>query len=129
MAPDQTVDAADELPDGVSKYTDEDSMEASPFIQLTTPGAKMRILLTMLRVEGEKLNPSAICERSAIHHDTWYEHRDDLLRFGVIEEAEPAGNSPMYRVDMDDPLVTRFDEIRHLAEKRAYEAREELTEN
>ena len=86
-----------------------------PFIALLTPGARLRILRALMLVRGEKLNVSHICKSAGIHHDTWYQHRDDLLAYGVIEEAAPAGNSPMYRVDMDHPITKRLWEVRSLA--------------
>ena len=116
------VDDVDVTPEDVEARTPAESMEQEPFVQLTTPGAKMKIITALLRVHGEKLNMSGICERAGIHHDTWYEHRDDLLKFGVMEEAEPAGNSPMYRANREDPIVKRFVEIRGLAAQRAYDA-------
>ena len=36
--------------------------------------------------------------------NVWYENRDTLLKYGVIEEAESVGRSPIYRMDMDDPV-------------------------
>jgi hypothetical protein len=33
----------------------------------------------------------------------------------VIEEARNAGNSPLYRVDMDHPIVQHLDGVRDLA--------------
>lgn len=90
----------------------------SPLAEVLTPGAKVKILLALIRLRGEKLNPSGICERAAISHDTWYEHRDDLLAYGVIEEAGHAGNSPLYRVDMDDEIVKRVSEILDIAAER-----------
>lgn len=90
----------------------EEHVASHPLVELLTPGARVRILLALMSVKGEKLNPSSICEHAAIHHDTWYEHRDTLVDvYGVIEEAEPAGNSPMYRVDMDDPIISHLWEI------------------
>lgn len=94
----------------------EEYVKNDPLVDLLTPGAKIRILLSLVRLRGEKLNPSGICERAAINHDTWYRHRDTLLdTYGVIEEAGNAGNSPLYRVDMDHPIVQRLDEVRDLA--------------
>lgn len=91
----------------------------SPFIELLAPGGKARILLALIRVRGEKLNPSAICERAAIDRATWYDHRDLLVeRYQVIEEAGNAGNSPLYRVDMDDPIIKRLSEVYDLAAQR-----------
>lgn len=90
-----------------------------PLVSMLTPGSKVRILSALIAVGGEKLNPSAICDRAAISRDSWYDHREELLEtFGVIEEKEPAGNSPMYRVDLDDPLIERLSEARDLAAKR-----------
>lgn len=90
-----------------------------PLVSMLTPGSKVRILSALIAVGGEKLNPSAICDRASISRDSWYDHKDDLVEtFGVIEEADQAGNSPMYRVDLDDPLITRLREARDLAAKR-----------
>jgi hypothetical protein len=90
----------------------------SPLVEVLTPGAKVKILLALIRLRGEKLNPSGICERAKISYDTWYDHRDDLLAYGVIEEAGNAGNSPLYRVDMDDEIVQRVSEILDIAAER-----------
>ena len=95
----------------------EDAIIANdPLVSMLTPGTKVRILSALIAVGGEKLNPSAICDRAAISRDGWYKHRDDLVEtFGVVEEAEPAGNSPMYRVNVDNPLVQHLSEARDLA--------------
>lgn len=89
-----------------------------PLVSMLTPGSKVRILSALIAVGGEKLNPSAICDRAAISRDSWYDHKDDLETFGVIEKVDQAGNSPMYRVDLDDPLIKRLREARDLAAKR-----------
>lgn len=100
----------------VANRPDDAIIANDPLVSMLTPGTKVRILSALIAVGGEKLNPSAICDRAAISRDGWYEHRDDLVEtFGVIEEATPAGNSPMYRVDMDDPLVKRLSDARDLA--------------
>ena len=87
----------------------------NPLVELLTPGAKVKILLAFMRLRGGKLNPTGIAERAAITQHTWYEHRDDLLDYGVVEEAGSAGNSPLYRVDMEHPIIKRLDEIHGLA--------------
>jgi hypothetical protein len=108
------IDGVDEAT--VENRETEEYITNDALVDLLSPGARVRILLTFIRLDGEKLNPAGICERAAINYDTWYRHRDDLIeRYGVIEEAGHAGNSPMYRVDMDNPIVKRLDEIRDLA--------------
>lgn len=103
--------------------TEIDSTEAfvqnDPLVDLLTPGARVRILVTLINLRGDRLNPSGICERAGISHDTWYKHRDDLIDvYGVVEEAGNMGNSPLYRVEMDDPIVQRLEEVLGLAAKR-----------
>jgi hypothetical protein len=113
----ETESGSDDLTAADVANRPEDAIIANdPLVSLLTPGTKVRILSALIAVGGEKLNPSAICERAAISRDGWYEHRDDLVEtFDVVEEVEPAGNSPMYRVDLDDPLVQRLREARDLA--------------
>lgn len=91
----------------------------NPLVELLAPAAKVKILLALIRLRGGKLNPTGIAERAAISQHTWYEHRDELVDvYGVVEEAGSAGNSPLYRVDMENPIVKRLEEILGLAAKR-----------
>lgn len=69
-------------------------------------------------MDGTALNPAAICERANVGTNAWYDNRDDLLDLGVVEHVGNAGNSPLYRVDMDDPIVERLVEVRRLAAER-----------
>lgn len=100
-----------------------DLVEDDALLHLLTPESKVRILLALSRVRGEKLNPTAICERANIGANAWYDNRDDLLELGVVRRAGQAGNSPLYRVDMDDPIVERLVEIRSVAADRWNRAR------
>ena len=97
-----------------------DLVEDDAFIELLTPESKVRILLALMRVRGEKLNPSAIYERAGIGANAWYDNKDDLIEMGVIKEAGNAGNSPLYRVEMDDPIVERLSDVRKLAAERRH---------
>jgi len=90
--------------------------ENDPLVELLVPGARVKLLLALIRVRGEKMNPTDLCERAGVNSATWYRNRDALLdTYGVIEEAGNAGNSPLYRVDMENPIVERLDEVRDLA--------------
>lgn len=95
-----------------------DIVAEDPLVRLLTPESKVKILRALIVARGEKDNPSGICERAAIGRNAWYDNRDELLEVGAIEEAGSAGNSPMYRVNMDDPLVQRLVECREIAAER-----------
>lgn len=82
-----------------------------PLVELLTPRAKVKILVALIRLRGEKLSPSAICDRAAISSDTWYQNYEELLEYGVIEKAGNAGNSPLYRADMDNQAIKGLEQV------------------
>jgi hypothetical protein len=90
---------------------DKDTLfETHPLIELLTPPAKIKIILTLMGIHGEKLPPSDIYNRARISHDTWYKHKDILIeKYDVIEQAGNAGNSPLYRINAESELVTLID--------------------
>ena len=88
-------------------------------VELLTPRAKVKILVALIRLQGEKLSPSGICDRAAISTHTWYEHYEALLQYGAIEKAGSAGNSPLYRANMDNQIIHSLEEIiSHGAKKK-----------
>jgi hypothetical protein len=118
--PEPDRDGVDEVDaETVANRDPEAFVTENPLVELLTPAAKVKILLALMRLRGGKLNPTGIAERAAITQHTWYEHRDELVDvYGVIEEAGNAGNSPLYRVDMENPIVQRLEEILDLAAER-----------
>lgn len=96
--------------------TESEGDEQNPLLELLMPEAKLKILNAFIQLGGDKENPTRLCEIASVNTATWYRHRDDLIdTYGIIEEAGKAGNSPLYRVDMDHPIVKRLDEIHDLA--------------
>jgi hypothetical protein len=97
--------------DTVANRDPETAITSHPLVELLTPRGKVRIIVALLRVRGEKLPASDICTKAFIGRNTWYEHHEELLNYGVIEEAGTAGNSTLYRANMDSPIVQLLDEI------------------
>jgi hypothetical protein len=113
-----------EIPDfDPAELDDLDTLfEGHPVIELLTPESKVRIILTLLRVRGDKLRACDIYERARISHDTWYKHKDTLLnKYQIIEEVGSVGNSPLYRINEDNELVDRFDALIGVAGDRKRE--------
>lgn len=109
----------------VEQLSDEAIVADHPLVELLTPRAKVKILVALIRLRGEKLSPSAICDRAAISTDTWYQNYEALLEYGVIEQAGHAGNSPLYRADMDNPAIQALEQITgYGAQKKAEWAKE-----
>ena len=95
----------------VENLDDEAIVANHPLVELLTPRAKVKILVALVRLQGEKLSPSAICDRASISPDTWYQHHEELLQYGVIEHAGNAGNSPLYRANMECPAIEALETI------------------
>ena len=65
------------------------------------PHAKVKILVVMIADNDRDLNPTEISRMAGIDRSTFYEHVDDLLAYGMIEQTRTVGNSPMYRINRD----------------------------
>lgn len=101
---------------------DEDmAMSMHPISELLTPRAKVRIILALHGMRPEKLHMTGICERAGIDPSTWYEHHEELLAYGVIEEAGSAGNSTLYRWNMDSELAQKLTELVGEAARKKHE--------
>lgn len=80
----------------------EELLQRNPLIRLFDDGPRIRILAVLIDA-GQPLNPTSIVERAQIGERTWYNHKDELLATGIVEEAGQAGNSPLYAlVDIED---------------------------
>lgn len=129
MVPNQT-DGSDAQPADVEGY---DVAANHPLTLLLAPEARTRILMALVRSQGEALTVDDICEIAGVSRDSWYVHRDWLLgpdadqvdrdadetiHFGVIERTRKVGNASLYRARMDDPIVERLREIADIAGAR-----------
>lgn len=65
------------------------------------PHAKVKILVVLIADNDRDLNPTEIARMAGIDRSTFYEHVDDLLAYGMIEQTRTVGNSPMYRINRE----------------------------
>lgn len=69
------------------------------------PHAKVKILVALLSENNRDLNPTDISRLAGIDRSTFYEHIDDLVAYGVVEETRTVGNSQMYQINRDNPAA------------------------
>lgn len=74
---------------------------------------KVRILTVLLSESGRDLNPSEIARIGGIDRSTFYEHKDDLLAYGVMEQTRTVGNSPMYQIDRENEAAKALGKLDH----------------
>jgi hypothetical protein len=83
-----------------------------PLIKLFGTNAKAKLLSVLVDAYPRPLNVTTICDRASIHHDTWYQHRDDLLEVGIVVDASDSGTSlysvPDPETDVRTELVEKL---------------------
>lgn len=102
--------------------TDWEHAESTVLVDALGGNAKVRILAVLVSEYDRDLNPTEICEQAGIGSSTFYNHIDDLRRWGLVEQTRMAGNSPMYQINRDSTAAERFANfewalIKFLAEK------------
>jgi len=88
MAPSKTTDADPEI-----------LAEDTVLTDVLGTHAKVKLLVVLLSHNDRDLNPTEIARMAGIDRSTFYEHVDDLLAYGMIEQTRTVGNSPMYRIN------------------------------
>lgn len=103
-----------EMDDDVELIDSPEAMlEANPLVRLFGDGARVKLLAVLLQAD-HPMNVTRICELADVNRSTWYDHEDELLESGLVYEAEPAGNSPMFAfVDAEDDRRTEWLEKLH----------------
>lgn len=79
---------------------------------------RRQIMLLLLTWRGEELNGAALCDLINADTELCATHLTDLETMGIIEQREPSPDAldspsagPLYRVNMNESVVTRLDEM------------------
>lgn len=88
-------------PSETAESTTESYADDTVLTDVLGPHAKVRILTVLIANSHRDLNPTEIARLAGIDRSTFYQHIDDLLAYGLVEQSRTVGNSPMYRIDRD----------------------------
>lgn len=116
VANETSADGAD--PNDYTVESDEEMVEHSGIVDLFATPSNAKIFNVMH--SSMPMNAHDIAERAAISRHAFYENRETLLEYGVIEEAGTVGNSTMYTL-ADNELVTYLKRVNDLASARKRE--------
>lgn len=83
----------------------EAAAEATVLTDVLGSHPKVKILVALLGESDRDRNPTEIARLSGIDRSTFYEHVDDLLAYGIVEQTRTVGNSPMYGIDRTNPAA------------------------
>lgn len=123
--------APEQTDDDITIYeTPGELLNANALTQLVTPESRAKLIVALLILEGDADSPSGIVERAGLGRNSWYNNRDALLSaedaaadydgpsYGIMEQKGTIGNSPLYRIKMEDPLVQALNDVLNLARVR-----------
>jgi DNA-binding transcriptional ArsR family regulator len=67
--------------------------------------AKVKMIVALLSECDQDLNATELARLAGIDRSTFYEHIDDLLAYGIVEETRQVANSQMYQIDRDSDVA------------------------
>jgi hypothetical protein len=85
-------------------------IEAHPVAEVLGRSPRIKLLLAFYTA-AEPLSPDQVTDRAGLAVSTWYNHKDELLESGFIEQHDKIGNSPRYRLTKGDERVELFEQF------------------
>ncbi len=81
--------------------------EEAPLMALFGQPARTKILSVFVAERGRDLSKSEIARQAGVARATVYDHLDDLLELGVIEQTRTTqdGHSPRFQLDEDSDVA------------------------
>ena len=81
--------------------TDAESLfERNPVIDVFGKAGNLRMMITLIDAAGAPMSVASITDQANVSRQTFYDNKDLLLKYDLIEEADKVGNTQRYQVDM-----------------------------
>jgi predicted ArsR family transcriptional regulator len=85
--------------------TNETYAEGTALTKLFGDSAKTKLLAALLSESDVDLNVTDLADLAGVHRTTVYDHIDDFVELGIVEQTRTVGGSPMYRIDRDSQVA------------------------
>lgn len=90
----------------MAQTTDEEAFaDDTPLVELLGDSARVRLLSVFVDEREYDLNVSEVARQAGIARQTVYDHIDDLVELGVVENTRDTGNSKRYQFDPDSDVA------------------------
>ena len=86
--------------------------ERHPIAQFAQHPKATTIMQVLVDAGGQDLGVSTICDHAGISRDTWYNCREMLLDYGLVEHTRDENGGPLYRARMESDVVTAWQTFR-----------------
>lgn len=87
------------------KAEEETYAEGTVLTKLFGDAAKTKLLAALLSESDVDTNVTDLADLAGLHRTTVYDHIDDFVELGVVEQTRTVGGSPMYRIDRDSDIA------------------------
>lgn len=101
--------------------TDESAVDNQPLVWLMGLPARTRILTVFVDERSRDLSVSEIAEQAGIARSTVYDHLDDFLDIGIVENTRKTGVSERYQVNIENDVAELLCKLDGVTLKALYE--------
>lgn len=100
--------------------------DGTPLMHLFGMPARTRLLSVFVDEREYDLTVTEMAEQAGIARSTVYDHLDDLLELGIIEETRTSGGSTRYQLNEDSEIATELYKLDGLVLKQLLESRDDV---
>lgn len=90
-----------------------------PIAQFAQHPKATTIMQVLVDAGGQELGVSTICDHAGISRDTWYNTREMLIDYGLVEHTRDENGGPLYRARMESGVVTAWQTLRSALREEA----------
>lgn len=98
----------------------------TPLVKVFGDNPKTRIISAMLSEKEYDLNISDIARLSGSSRNAVYKHIEKLVYLDIIEKTRTTGNSQMYKINQENEIVKKIEELEGITLKQLLKKENEL---
>ena len=95
--------------------------ERTPLVELFGKPGRTKLISVFVDERQNDLNVSELARQAGVARSTVYDHLDDLVELGIVEETRETGPSSRYQLDKEDEIAELLYQLDGLVLKRLLE--------
>ena len=100
--------------------------EGTPLVELFGKPGRTKLVSVFVDERENDLSVSELARQAGVARSTVYDHLDDLVELGIVQETRETGPSTRYQLDNDDEIAELLYQLDGLVLKRLLEMDGEL---
>ena len=100
--------------------------EGTPLVELFGKPGRTKLISVFVDERENDLSISELARQAGVARSTVYDHLDDLVELGIVQETRETGPSTRYQLDNDDEISELLYQLDGLVLKRLLEMDGEL---